>query len=152
VGWEWYTSTADGFAVLLPAGVPRKEVKPKAMAAGGSQSQILSQGREEEFGVGTVTLPAGGAAVKSADELFTRSLQGFLDATPGGRVTSQRDISLGKYPGRHIETVDRVGKGAVIRLYLAGPHFYILAAGGNGFTGANLRVQTFLNSFRLLGN
>jgi hypothetical protein len=74
--------------------------------------------------------------------------QGMLANTPGSELVSEKELTLGDNLGREFVLKVRGQGQMIVHVYAVKDRFFMLFAGGDGFTPASADVQRFLKSFR----
>jgi hypothetical protein len=81
---------------------------------------------------------------------FDNAIQGAVN-TVNGKLLSEKDISIGKYPGREVKVDYKEGYAVItIRLYLVKNRMYMLEAITKTTKDANASLAKFMNSFKLV--
>ena len=137
-----YTSAALGFTATYPYPV-KEQIDPQG---GGTAAAFDPQGVMYMVGV----IPADKETQKrSTKDQLDDGLAGAV-AKVHGTIASQKDVKLGKYPGREAE-IDLQGGHATFRAYIVGPKAYLVGVvHKDGLTPPETPAD-FFKSFKLTG-
>jgi hypothetical protein len=144
--WKQYSPDKAGFSVLIP-GTPI-EMPIKAATPAGEMTLNTCVVQRSDGGNFTVIyhdLPAAPSPQEIQQIFDTAKVTVAL--TSGGKVTSEKTISLDGNPGRELEITVR---DAVVkaRVYIVKQHIYQMVSGPLGKVAAS-DVDKFFNSFKL---
>lgn len=149
--WQNYTSSDGGFKVLLPS-PPQTMTQSIPLESWNLDLHVfISQDATGEYMVVYSDYPDGFIERLSNREALLEGVQqGFvqgMDAT----VLSDRDLSLGQYPGREIRYSTEQGVTGIARFYLVGKRLYqVVVKDGEGELESLIqRNRQFLDSFDL---
>jgi hypothetical protein len=135
-----HTSEALGFTATFP--LPVKESVNES--GGGTAAAVDPKGLMYMVGV---IPPRAEVAGLSAKEQIDAGIEGAL-ARVKGKIVTQRDIKLGKHPGRAVEIEVNDGH-ASMRAYLVDKKAYLLVMVQKNGTTAPMTAEDFFASFRL---
>jgi hypothetical protein len=143
-----YSPAGGGFAVAFPPGEVKHRTLPDPKAADKSLHLHFVQDTDNHaWVVYHLDLPVNMVSAE-LDGAIDGFRDGFLDALEA-KLLDERKITLGNHPGREWQMEsDTRGKG-LIRAYLAGTRFYMVAAFGDDDSLASGETQRFFSSFRL---
>jgi WD40 repeat protein len=149
--WQEFSPPGARCKLLLP-GTPQTQTQViPGTAIQSRHHQVVLKNPNCVFGVAHFRMPPQEMGRLTLEERFEGARQGMLANTPGATFVSQREIKLDGHPGREIVMqMERRGK-MTARLYVVGPDFYILLAGGDGFEPTTPDVVKFFDSFQLVG-
>jgi len=136
-----YTSAALGFTATFPF-----EVKEQADPAGGGTAAAFDP-QGVMYMVGVSPTPADQVKGRSVKEQLDDGLAGMV-AKVNGKLVSQKDVKLGKYPGREAEIEVNGGK-ATFRAYLVGATSYLLGVVHKDGVTPPVTAAEFFKSFKL---
>lgn len=138
-----YTSEALGFTATFPYPV-KEEASPDGggTAAGFDPAGIM-------YMVGVTPAHEDVGKTKTAKQQLDDGLAGAVDKVHG-QIASQKDVKLGKYPGREAE-IDLKGGHATFRAFIVGPRSYLVGVVHKDGTALPTSPADFFASFRLTG-
>lgn len=146
--WKEFASKEGRFKVLMP-GTPKQDKAETESDFGKSVLHMnLARAGKAMYGANYSDFPA---EIKKADlkQLYDSSRDGAV-ANLEGKLASEKDIKLGKHPGREIR-ID-VAKGKQLfraRVYLVGQRLYQVIVLGTPETATSKEADQFLDSFKL---
>jgi hypothetical protein len=135
-----FTSAALGFTATFPM-APKEAAND---AGGGTVAAVDPKGIMYMVGV---IPPMAENAKLSPKELLDAGIDGAL-AKVKGKMTSQKDIKLGKHPGREVEVEVNDGH-ATLRAYIVDGKVYLLVVVQKNGTTLPMPVAQFFSSFSL---
>jgi hypothetical protein len=83
--------------------------------------------------------------------LLDEARDGVVATTAGGRLVSEKALTLDGHPGRECLLEMEGGRNLTVRMYLAGHHLFILLAGAGRLPPDAPDIRRFLESFTLVG-
>lgn len=87
---------------------------------------------------------------EALDAFFDNALKGAVN-TVNGKLLSEKDISIGKYPGREAKIDYKEGVAIItVRLYLVENKMYMLETIAETKKDPNASITKFMNSFTLV--
>ncbi len=145
--WKEFTSREGRYSVLMP-GTPIETTLQGNTPAG----QVTNHLAMAFIGGGTLvvnyadlpTLP------DKLDDTFWAGIRSDIEAGSKGKVTSEKEISLGSYPGREYEVELAQGGTAKFKAYQVKQRHYRLTAPVDKVSAED--AQKFFDSFKLLSN
>lgn len=142
--WQKFSSTAGRFSVLMP-GTPTEETQTDKIEDGRTYQQYYFTVTQPEgvYFVAYSEFPGSEVSQVDADTILEAASEGIL--VDGGRLLSQREISLEGYPGREIEYEDSEGNLSNTRIFLVEERLYQLIA----IASNSDDVSRFFDSFEL---
>ena len=154
--WPEFTSEIGHFSVQLPS-TPAEQVQTVSSDAGDIDMYIyMVEKGDAAYGVMFNQMPEEIASL-SDEASLKLMLDGGRDGALeniGGVLTSEDEISIDSYPGRHIvfaipeEAISGGGEG-VLRIFIVdGKMYQLIAIGGKGALPAG-EVANFMDSFTL---
>src|SRR5919199_207647 len=151
--WKPFSSKQGGFSLLMP-GTPTQEKKTTKTEFGSFPINIFSVVREKEAGysVGYLDFPQNIPLNSSNTNQYLSAIAAGFAQGAGGKLVSQRNITLGNLPGREIRLQFEqgvIGKG---RLYLSNKRLYVVMVVTDKEKSLTKSIQGYLNSFQLLNN
>ena len=136
-----FTSTALGFSATFPF-----EVKEQTDASGGGTAAAFDP-QGVMYMVASMPPRDEATKSKSSKELLDDGVAGMV-AKVNGKLVSQKDVKLGKNPGREAE-IDIDGGHATFRAYLVGPKTYLLGVVHKTGVTPPVAPADFFKSFKL---
>jgi hypothetical protein len=136
-----YTSAALGFTATYPYPV-KESADPEG---GGTAGAVDPQG--VMYMVGVIPAHPDADKKRSVKDQLDDGLSGML-ARVHGTVASQKDVKLGKDPGREVE-IDIQGGHATFRAYLVGSRTYLIGVVHKEGVTPPLAPADFFASFHL---
>ena len=89
---------------------------------------------------------------EALDTFFDNAIKGAVN-TVSGKLLSEKDIAIGKYPGREAKIDYKEGVAIItIRLYLVENKLYMLETIAETQKDPNASITKFMNSFALIEN
>jgi hypothetical protein len=137
---ETYTSAALGFTATYPYSV-KENLDPEGggTAAGFDPKGIM-------YMVGVILADKDVQKLPTKEQLDS-GLAGAVERVKG-KLASQKDIKLGKHPGREVE-IELEGGHATFRAYIVGPRTYLIGVVHKDGLEPPLSPADFFASFRL---
>jgi hypothetical protein len=149
--WRSYTSTKGGFSVLMP-GTPRERtrtVKTPYDTLKSTMVEFLDRRKGCVFAIDFVDLPEDMVEEINIDDFLDLECELVLRGTRG-KVRNQKNITLGRLPGREVEAEHLQGKAiSRTRLFLVGRRLFHLTALVPKDLAPAGHLNKFLDSFRL---
>jgi len=146
IQWKEFVSKEGRYKVLMPGTPPKVDSKGDA-GKNDFKMNTVPVGNAV-YGAGHLDFRAK-VKYSSAKQFYDEWLQSNV-ATVAGKVASDQEIKLGKYPGREVQIIH--GEDGLImrtRLFLVGQRFYQLLVVGTKEEVTSKDADKFLDSFRL---
>jgi hypothetical protein len=154
--WQEYRSQSGRYSILMP-GKPQERTQAVDSLAGSIDMHIASyEDRSGAFLVMYADYPADLIRSEQAEAVLDGAAQGAVTNVKG-RLTQQRNISLGTVPGREIE-FDTQAQGAQpatrikVRYFLTNGRLYQVMVVAQQSQGLPADTQKYLDSFKLIEN
>jgi hypothetical protein len=149
--WKEFSPPGGGYAVLLP-GTPTLD-NAVLQGANGNKYVLVLPKANLEFAVAHIDRPPGPLPPVSLAQMAGAERDALMRQV-NGKLLGERDVMLGRYPGREFQ-IEAANKGVVIeRLYLSqrGPvtRFYLVMVGGKDVRAGTGHAAKFLDSFAIL--
>jgi uncharacterized protein (TIGR03067 family) len=146
--WKEFTPASGAFTVKMPGQVTEMK-QPVPMPDGSKKIVTIHMAGEltSAFMVVYDDLPPGHAAKTGSTAIFEEMKTRFPAVVPGGVISVERSIKLGKHEGRQWH-LSAGGSTMRIRAYLVGDRLFQLTAGPVPPV-QEADVQTFFESFRV---
>jgi hypothetical protein len=146
--WKEFAPKDGKFKVTMP-GVP----KPKQLETESDFGKGVLHMNAVEFGKGMYAANYSDfpAAIKKvpSKQIFDSSRDGAI-ANMGGKLSNEKDIKLGDYPGREIKIDVADGKQLFrVRVYLVDQRLYQVVVFGTPEMATSKDADKFLDSFKL---
>ncbi|MBE9130235.1 MULTISPECIES: hypothetical protein [unclassified Coleofasciculus] len=151
--WKPFSYTEGGFRILLP-GTPDEQRRTIDTPRGGIPMRIFSvlRGNEALYGVAYADLPANGVPnSRNVNEFLRGEAASFAEGF-GGRLLSQRTISLGGFPGREFRVQLSDGRIGIGKSYIVNERFYQVFVLTGQERNLTKTIEGFFKSFQLVGN
>lgn len=136
-----YTSAALGFSASFPYEV-KERVSPEG---GGTAAGVDPKGIMYMVGLTPANEEVGKR--KSVKEQLDDGIAGAVEKVHG-KVASQKDVKLGKNPGREVE-IDLQGGHATFRAFIVGPQVYLIGVVHKDGVPLPMTPADFFASFQL---
>jgi hypothetical protein len=145
---DWQDFAKDGFSVQLP-GSPTTQEKTIPSVAGNMEMKMhIAKGDGLVCVVVTMDLPLGFAGLTEAD-ILNSARDGVVSGLDG-KVSSETNITVGKYAGRDIHGEALEGKGDLrVQLIAAGKRVYALVVVFPKGADVSTETAKFLGSFQV---
>lgn len=146
-GWEVIHSEKGGYSIWLP-GKPRET---ETNAATGTHVTRQMQWQDKSTNLNYIASVAdyGHRIFDDPETALDNARDGGVRAS-GGELLSEKQITLGRYPGRELRISPGMSKNIIrVRIYIVGSRMYQLMAGGPERVIDGAPAENFFGSFRL---
>jgi hypothetical protein len=152
-GWKPFTSKEGGFTALLPAGTPVEQKQTVNTPVGEITVHVVGvQVKKDEEGYLVIYSDLPGGAIQQsgiADAILENAKAGATANVPGSKLTGEKKISLGSYPGRELD-LELPNKVLMrIHVYLVKNRQYQVIATASKEKLASKDVERFFASFKV---
>jgi hypothetical protein len=147
--WQEYTNAEGRFHVLFPGTPTRDTVPPPSRLKAGSKPRVVSFTAGTPDATYSVALEDFGGS--ESPEQFIEKQRAELSAGHGGKLVSEKDVTVGQYKGKEF-VVEVPNRGtAHMRFIVAERRLYKLMATGARTAPDQGEVSRFFGSFGING-
>jgi hypothetical protein len=147
--WKEFASREGRFKILLPAAPKTYDLDTESDFGKGVLHMNVSHSGKSLYGANYSDFPA---EIKKASlkEIYNSSRDGAV-ANLKGKLVSEKDIKLGKYPGREVR-IDVAGGKQLFRarIYLVEQRLYQVVVLGTPEIATSKETDKFMDSFHLV--
>jgi hypothetical protein len=150
-GWQEYVSKEGGYSVDLP-GPPKLAVEklPDSLGSVTLHMAFADQPKDKRrFRVAYFDTPPEAKAFPQ-DQQFAMYRAILMPNDPNAKVTSEKELKLGQYPGRELEIESPKDGNGIVRIFIADSRVHLLVVAGQGITTASPELERVFDSFKLL--
>jgi hypothetical protein len=148
--WKEFTSKEGRFKVLMPGTPKQTKADAESDFGKGVLYMNVAEAGRTMYGANYGDYPAKIKEIP-IKQVFDSSRDGAV-ANLEGKLATEKDIKLGKHPGREIQIEVAGGKQIFrARVYLVEQRLYQVVVFGTKATAASKEADKFLDSFKLSG-